>query len=428
MNQVNRRTVIRAGLAASPLISVGSSSLPLFLSRSAAAAEITKKNEKILVVIQLLGGNDGLNTVVPHKIDGYSRGRRALRLNAGSLVSMNDEIGLHSAMKPLQSVLDSGRLAVIQGVGYPNPDRSHFRSMDIWESASLNPDQIQTGWLGRAMDRSTEESPVAKISGVHIGSRTLPLALRAKRSEVPSLERLDQLQLRGDNTLTRMAADLDRMSKLDQSSQFTKGPDSDTVPDNPLLGFVARTTATAVASSKKLADLQSAQGSVKYPETSLGQRLQLISRMILADLDTRVYYTSLDGFDTHANQLNVHAGLLEQVASSVSAFETDLNQAGLSDRVAILVFSEFGRRLAENASLGTDHGAAAPVFLIGPLVRNGLIGDHPSMDPKDLNDGDIKFHTDFRCVYADILASHLAIDPTVILGQGFDPLGVLKMS
>lgn len=178
MTPINRRSLLKTGLAGAPLISVGAGSFPLFLQSTANAAKWDTKGEKILVVIQLLGGNDGLNTVVPHKIDGYSRGRRALRLGASTLIKLSDEIGLHASLKPLEKSLNDGRLSVIQGVGYPNPDRSHFRSMDIWESARLDPNELQTGWLGRAMDASLESSSKSRISGVHIGSRNLPLALR----------------------------------------------------------------------------------------------------------------------------------------------------------------------------------------------------------------------------------------------------------
>lgn len=422
-----RRQLLKSGLAGVPLISVGARTLPLFLEQSAQAAGKEKAGETILVVIQLLGGNDGLNTVVPHGIDGYNRGRRGLRLTSGNLVRLSDDIGLHPSLKPLEKGLENGRLAVVQGVGYPNPDRSHFRSMDIWESARLDPNDLDTGWLGRAMDDSLSDSTRKRISGIHIGNRNLPLALRARRSDVPSLERLDQLQLKGDNSLTRMAAEVDRLGKTGTNSKLLpmdQPPVTDSV--NPLLSFVARTTATAVASSKKLAELNELPGGVKYPENALGNRLEVISRMIRAGLDTRVFYTSIDGFDTHANQLAIHAGLLEQLGQSVSAFEADMVASGDANRVCVLVFSEFGRRLAENASLGTDHGAAAPLFITGPLSRSGLIGEHPSMEAKDLNDGDVMFHTDFRRVYADILANHLGVNPEVVLGKSFTPLGIVK--
>lgn len=421
-----RRQFLKSGLASSPLVAVGASTLPLFLQESANAADSAKSGETILVVIQLLGGNDGLNTVVPHGIDGYNRGRRALRLPAGNLVRLTSEIGLHPSLKPLEKPLENGRLAVVQGVGYPNPDRSHFRSMDIWESARLDPNDLATGWLGRAMDDSIADSTRKRISGIHIGNRNLPLALRARRSDVPSLERLDQLQLKGDNSLTRLASEVDRLGSTTKNSRLEPMPEPNNDSGNPLLSFVARTTATAVASSKKLADLNDRPGKIKYPENALGQRLEVVSRMIRAGLDTRVFYTSLDGFDTHANQLAIHSGLLEQLAQSVSAFESDMADSGQLDRVCVLVFSEFGRRLNENASLGTDHGAAAPLFITGPLANSGLIGKHPSMEQKDLNDGDVMFHTDFRRVYADILTNHLGVNPEVVLGPGFAPLGILK--
>jgi uncharacterized protein (DUF1501 family) len=425
MNTFTRRSLVQAGLSAAPLISVGTGTLPVFLSRTARAAEAPAKGEKILVVIQLLGGNDGLNTVVPHKIDGYARGRRGLRIPAGGLVKLSDEIGLHPSLKPMEKALENNRLAVVQGVGYPNPDRSHFRSMDIWESARLDPNDLATGWLGRAMDAAADRSDAqSRVNGLHVGVRNLPLALRARRVDIPSLERLDQLQIKGDNTLTRIAADVDRL-RLAQTNSKAEPEMAAAVPDNPLLGFVARTTATAVASSKKLADLDRKPGSVKYPDSGLSSRLQLVARMIKSGLDTRVFYTSLDGFDTHANQLNVHAGLLGQLGGALAAFESDIAEAGQSDRVAVLVFSEFGRRLAENASLGTDHGAAAPVLMTGNLAKKGLVGAHPSMESKDLDDGDVTFHTDFRRIYADILANHLEIDPAAILGTGFAPLGLL---
>ncbi|MFM7315729.1 MAG: DUF1501 domain-containing protein, partial [bacterium] len=426
MLRFDRREFLKAGLAGAPLVSVGAATLPLFLQESAQAADRAESGETVLVVIQLLGGNDGLNTVVPHGIDGYNRGRRALRLPASNLVRLTSDIGLHPSLKPLEKSLESGRLAVVQGVGYPNPDRSHFRSMDIWESARLDPNDLATGWLGRAMDESFADSSHKRISGIHIGNRNLPLALRARRSDVPSLERLDQLQLKGDNSLTRMAAEVDRLGSASTNSKSAPMPEPANDSGNPLLSFVARTTASAVASSKKLADLNDRPGKIKYPENALGQRLEVISRMIRAGLDTRVFYTSLDGFDTHANQLAIHAGLLEQVGQSVSAFEADMADSGDLGRVCVLVFSEFGRRLNENASLGTDHGAAAPLFITGPLANAGLIGKHPSMEQKNLNDGDVMFHTDFRRVYADILSNHLGVNPEVVLGPGFTGLGILK--
>src|SRR5262245_21080356 len=204
----HRRDFLKSSLAASTLVALGSASVPTFLSRSARAARSAPSGDRVLVIVQLIGGNDGLNTVVPHRHDGYVRNRRALRLATGSLPRINDEIGLHPSMGQMAKLLEDGRLAVVQGVGYPNPDRSHFRSMEVWESARLEPGAIETGWLGRAIDGLPTQAGDDNRA-LHIGSRTLPLALRAKRTEVPSLASLEQyrLQLAGDESERRAGRD-----------------------------------------------------------------------------------------------------------------------------------------------------------------------------------------------------------------------------
>lgn len=409
-----RRDFLKSSLAASTLVTLGSPTVPLFLSQSARAVADDPEAgepEKVLVVIQLLGGNDGLNTVVPHGHDGYNRGRRTLRLNPGSLHRLDDAIGLHPGLGGMAKLVEQGRLAVVQGVGYPNPDRSHFRSMEIWESARTETGAIETGWLGRALD-SVPPRPGGDLPALHIGARKLPIALQAKRSAVPSLETLEQfrLKLTGDAVSQRTARQgLADVAGLDRSET-----------DDPLLAFVRRSTLAAYESSKRLEALDQKADGAKYPEFGLAQRLKLIARILKAGFGTRIYYTALDGFDTHANQLASHAALMTELSDSVAAFHADLATAGQSNRVAVLVFSEFGRRLAENASAGTDHGAAAPVFVMGPVRQAGLIGAHPSLE--DLDDGDPKFHTDFRRVYAALLQDWLGLEATSVLGPGFDPL------
>ncbi len=195
--------------------------------------------------------------------------------------------------------------------------------------------------------------------------------------------------------------------------------------DDPLLGFIRQTTLSAYESSDRIEQLtKKPAGSTKYPNFGLARRLEVIARIIKAGFGTRIFYTSLDGFDTHANQLGSHAALLTEVSDSIGAFHDDLAAAGQSDRVAILTFSEFGRRVQENASQGTDHGAAAPVFVVGPVAKSGLIGAHPSLD--DLDDGDLKFHTDFRRVYAAILGDWLGCKPETVVGGGFEPLALFR--
>jgi uncharacterized protein (DUF1501 family) len=408
----HRRDFLKSTLASSTLVSLGAATVPGFLARSARAALGEPSGDRALVVIQLLGGNDGLNTVIPHGMDGYLRGRRALRLPNGQLHKLTDEIGLHPGMGQMAKLVEDGKLSIVQGVGYPNPDRSHFRSMEIWETARVDnaPDALDSGWLGRALD-ANPAAPGADLPALHVGGGRLPLAYRAKKAAVPSLETLEQyrLQLTGDDASKRAERDaLADVARIDRS-------------DDPLLGFIRRSTLAAYDSSKRLESVADAKkGKVTYPEFALARRLELIAKILKAGFGTRIFYTSLDGFDTHANQLAVHAGLLTQLSDSLSAFHNDLADAGQADRVAVLCFSEFGRRVAENASAGTDHGAAAPVFVSGPVKTPGLVGDHPSFD--DLDDGDLKHHTDFRRIYATLLDRWLGLPAAPVVGEGFEPL------
>jgi uncharacterized protein (DUF1501 family) len=415
----NRRDFLRSSLAASTLVSMGAATVPTFVSRSARAAgsSASKPSERVLVVVQLLGGNDGLNTVVPFGLDGYNRARRALRIPEGQVQKITKEIGLHPAMGGISKLIEGGRAAVVQGVGYPNPDRSHFRSMEIWESAVVDPKQIDTGWIGRALDE-TPSKPGEDVKALNVGARSLPLALRSKRTEVPSLDSLEQyrLQLSGTASDRRAERDaLDAIARLDRTG------------GDPLLGFLRRSTLTAYDSSKRLEQItqpKAGGGGSKYPNFGLARRLELIAQIIKAGFGTRIFYTSLDGFDTHANQLGTHAALLTELSDSVAAFHKDLADAGQSDRVALLSFSEFGRRVAENASQGTDHGTAAPVFIIGPVAKAGLVGEHPSFE--SLDDGDLKHHTDFRRVYASLLTNWLGCPSEPVVGTGFPPLALFK--
>jgi uncharacterized protein (DUF1501 family) len=317
----------------------------------------------------------------------------------------------------MAKVLEKGKLAIVQGVGYPNPDRSHFRAMEIWETARLENDSkgIETGWLGRALD-----SRAAKLGedppGLHVGGRALPLALKTKKTEVPSVGSLESYKLQLAGT------DQERQAERTALNQLAG---ADRRSDDPLLGFISRTTLAAYESSGRLEQLaQKKQSGLKYPNFGLARRLELIAQIIKADFGTRIFYTSLDGFDTHANQLGTHAALLTELSDSVEAFHSDLSSTGHSDRVALLTFSEFGRRVQENASAGTDHGAAAPVFVVGPVAKPGLLGKHPSLD--DLDEGDLKFHTDFRSVYASLIGDWLNLSAETVVGSGFKPTPLFR--
>lgn len=410
----HRRGFLKSTLAASTLVSMGSTTVPAFLARSAQGAAAAS-NDRVLVVVQLIGGNDGLNTVVPHGLDGYAKGRRVLRLPSGRIHKINREIGLHPAMGGMAKLLEQGRLAVVQGVGYPNPDRSHFRSMEIWESGRREEGALETGWIGRSIDAMPR--PVGRdAQALHVGNRVLPLALKAKHSEAPTVESLEQyrLQLAGDAGDQRtMREALDQVARLERPA------------DDPLLGFMRRSTLTAYDSSKRLEQvIKPAAGKSQYPNYGLARRLELIAQVVKAGFGTRFFYTALDGFDTHANQLGTHAALLTELSESISAFHKDLAGSGQADRVALLTFSEFGRRVTENASGGTDHGAAAPLFVVGPVKSGGPIGTHPSLE--DLDDGDLKQHTDFRRVYASLLDDWLECPSVEAVGPGFEPLPLFR--
>lgn len=415
--KTNRRTFLQTSLASSTLVAMGSTTVPVFLSRSALAAGSSKSGDRVLVVVQLLGGNDGLNTVVPHGLDGYNRARRILRLPASQIHKVTPEIGLHPSMSAVARLAEKGKVAIVQGVGYPNPDRSHFRSMEIWETANLGNDAkaLATGWLGRALDAQAKRAG-ADPTGLHVGSGSLPLALHSKKTEVPSLESLETYQLKTSGTDQEQKATRMALSQLAQMERRS---------DDPLLGFIRQTTLAAYESSDRIEQLaKKPAGSTKYPNYGLARRLEVMARIIKAGFGTRIFYTSLDGFDTHANQLGSHAALLTELSDSIGAFHDDLAAAGQADRVAILAFSEFGRRVQENASQGTDHGAAAPVFVVGPVAKSGLIGAHPSLD--NLDDGDLKFHTDFRQVYASVLGDWLGCSPDAIVGKGFEPVPLFR--
>ncbi|HEV3004059.1 MAG TPA: DUF1501 domain-containing protein [Pirellulales bacterium] len=394
--------------------------MPALLLRSARAAAQQPAGGpgKILVVVQLSGGNDGLNTVVPYGDDGYGRNRIALRVPAEQVLKIDDHVGFHPQMEGFSKLMKAGRLAVVQGVGYPNPDRSHFRSMDIWHTAKPAVEDKRDGWLGRSIDAHALADTGARQAGqdvpaLHLGPNQLPLALVSQQTPVPSVESLESFRLRTDGG----ALPLTSLGKLAEAAR----PDAP-----PLLEFLRRSTLSAYASSEQVQQvLKEERAAASYPDFSLAQKLKHVAQLIDAGLSTRIYYVSLDGFDTHANQAAAHAALVNQLAASVAAFIDDLAARGQLDRVLVFSFSEFGRRVRENASLGTDHGTAAPVFLAGGLVAAGVIGEHPSLSDLD-GEGDLKFHTDFRRLYATILDGWLSCPSQAVLGERFEPLPLFK--
>jgi uncharacterized protein (DUF1501 family) len=375
-----------------------SPSVPGFLTRLARASQ-PDKDGRVLVVIQLGGGNDGINTVVPYRDEGYARHRNQLRLPVDKLHKLNDQVALHPQMKAMAELFESRRLAVVQGVGYPNLNRSHDVSMAIWQTARFDPAEHDSyGWLGRALDQSPQrpKGPASLL----VGDGALPTALVGRRSAAGSFSRLDELSVQNEAARATVAG----------------APAAD-----DLEGFIRRSTLDAYAMADAVnAAVARRQAKSTYPSNPLGEHLSIIARLIEADLPTRVYYAVQSGYDTHSVQLPAHGRLLRELSLALKAFLDDLAESKLAERVTVMTFSEFGRRVAENASAGTDHGTAAPLFLAGGGVQAGLIGATPSLT--DLEQGDLKMAIDFRRVYAGVLRDWLAIDPDEVLGASFEPL------
>ena len=408
MNSSRRRFLAQLA-GGSAVVSFGGR-VPAFLSE-AASAELSGSKDTILVVVQLTGGNDGLNTIVPYNNDEYRKARPKLAIPADDVLKIDDMLGLHPSARGLADLLEDGKLAVVQGVGYPNPNRSHFESMDVWHTCHRKGSPRTTGWLGRFLDDANGFAGV-DAPAVHVGSEKQPLALTADDVRVPSFESPESLRLEdgGDQQLR------DAIRALDNRSSSAT---------DPLLGFLQSSTTSAMAASKRIAEaLRDYQTPVTYPESELASRLKTVAQLIDAGLKTRIYYVELDGFDTHSQQAAAHGILIQQLGGAVRAFVEDVAHHGHGDRTLVMSFSEFGRRVAENASEGTDHGAAAPMFLAGSRVRAGLVGEHPSLT--DLDNGDLKFHTDFRQVYATLLEHWLGGTSSTILGDQFKSIDVLR--
>jgi uncharacterized protein (DUF1501 family) len=411
----NRRDFLKVGVSGS-MVAWGLS-VPGFLSRTAlAAAPLNKKGAKdtILVVVELTGGNDGLNTVVPFKDPEYAKLRPTLKLPAGQLKKVNGELGLHPAMTGFSELLEDQCLCIVQGVGYPNPSQSHFRSMDIWQAASTD-EKLTEGWLGKAL----KSLKGAAAFHLKTANQSSPLAYDGAPVRVPSIDSLQDYQLQ-----LAAASGADKKEQRDIIESAVQGGAKK--KDKPsLLDFVSRTAANTYASSKRLQEIgKNYQPKVPYPGTPLANRLKLAAQLIDADLGARIFYVSIGGFDTHATQAPAHFNLLGQVSGAMTAFFKDMKARGHGDRVMMMTFSEFGRRAKENGSRGTDHGSGAPMFLIGTRVKAGVVGDHPSLTRIPM--GNLEHHTDFRQVYAAVLQKWLGVQSKEVLGQEFKAAEVFR--
>ena len=357
---------------------------------------------KVMVILQLSGGNDGLNTVIPIRNDIYYRERPRLGIERTKALTLTDEVGLHPALVGLKELYDDGSLGVLNNVGYPNPDRSHFRSMDIWQTGSGSDEYITTGWLGRYLD--------AQCSGCE------------KPTYALEIDDVLSLALKGENSKAIAMRDPKRLFGTSNEKFFKDVLKDHKDSGEETVDYLYKTMSETLSSADYIFQQSKAHPSTaEYPKTELGNGLKTIASLIFSDINTKVYYISLGSFDTHVNQEAQQQRLFTELSDAVRAFASDLKKNNRFNDVLMFTFSEFGRRVSQNASGGTDHGTANNMFLIGgALKQKGIINGMP--DLADLAEGDLKYKIDFKAVYATVLKNWLDADDTAILGKKYDHL------
>ncbi|MFI5152123.1 MAG: DUF1501 domain-containing protein [Chitinophagales bacterium] len=394
---IKRRQFLESGsLATASLM------LPGFLKIFEKANAVPPGN-RVLVVFQLSGGNDGLNTVIPVRQDTYYRERPGLGIARGNALPLTDDIGLHPSLEFFKESFDQGDLGILNAVGYENPDRSHFRSMDIWQTASGSNDYVYTGWLGRYLD--------AQCSGCERPTQAL------------EIDDTLSLALKGD-LLKGIALREPRRLYTTSHEKYFKDllANHSTVPSEPTLDFLYKTMAETLSSADYIYEQSRLHPSgADYPSTELGKSLKTIASLIFSEINTKVYYVSLGSFDTHVNQQAQQQRLFTELDQAMKAFVSDLKENHRFEDTLLLTFSEFGRRVSQNASGGTDHGTANNMFILsGGLKKKGILNAMPDLN--DLVAGDLKHHVDFRNIYATLLKNWLNADDRLILGRPFDHL------
>lgn len=405
-----------AAEVASGLTGVGSAAVA-----GANAVAAAARGPRALVMVQLSGGNDGLNAVIPFGDGLYYQARPTLAIAEKDLLPLNGSIGLHPSLAKLKALYDEGQVAIVQGVGYPNPNRSHFRSMDIWHTASFD-ERAPYGWLGRYIDLALAGEP-HPLKAVNVGITT-PRALLTSGAPVPSIQSIGSFQLATDKRPERRHAALEAFRAMYQADLQSPGVWGG-APTGGGFALVRRAGLSTYETAEALqAVAQGYKAAVEYPKTGFAQNLSMVAQILAGGAPTRVFYTNLGGFDDHANEKAQHARLLTVFGDAIEAFMRDLEAHGLADRVTVVAFSEFGRRVKENASGGTDHGAAGPVFVLGKNVRGGLHGDHPSL--ARLVQGDLRYNIDFRSVYATVLDDWLGAPPAEVLGGTWERVGLFR--
>jgi len=373
--------------------------LPKFLKAFEGKAIVPPGN-KVLVVLQFSGGNDGLNTIIPVRNDIYYKSRPKLGIEKNNALSLTDEVGINPALPAFKELFDDGSLGILNGVGYPNPDRSHFRSMDIWQSASDSDKYIYSGWLGRYLD--------AQCSGC------------SKPTQALEVDDVLSLALKGEDNKGLAVKDPRRLYNTSHEKYFKDINAAHKNGEEPVVDYLYKTLSDTLSSADYIFQQSRLHPSSQmYPATELGKNLKTISSLILSDINTKVYYVSLGSFDTHVNQESQQKRLFTELNDAINAFVKELKDNNRFQDVMLMTFSEFGRRVAQNASGGTDHGTANNMFLVGGgLKQKGLI--NAMVDLNDLNEGDLKHTIDFKNVYATILRQWLDADDKAILGKQYE--------
>ena len=393
---MNRRHFLKNSTLASSLFFV-----PSFVKAFEQVAS-SALGYKRLVIIQLSGGNDGLNTVIPFQNDLYYKERPTLGISKNEIIQLNDEVGLHTSLTPLKRLYDNGNLTIINNVGYPNPNRSHFRSMDIWQTATDSNKYSQSGWLGRYLDHYGKEP----YSAIEI-DESLSLAMKG--------ETMNAIATQDARVLYNLSKDpyFDNILKHQNDMHLSEHN----------LGYLYKSMIEAESSAKYIYETSKTVSSNReYPNNKFGKQLKTMAQFINSGLETKVFYSSLGGFDTHVNQLGVQNRLLGIYAYGIEVFVQDLKENNTFKDTLILTFSEFGRRVKQNANVGTDHGTANNVFIIGDqLKKQGLYNNMANLNDLDEN-GDLKFEIDFRTIYATVLNKWLDVNAFKVLNQSFNQL------
>ena len=368
------------------------------------------RKDPILIVLQLTGGNDYLNTIIPYNDSLYYDNRQGVGIPQEQVLPINGQVGYNPAMGPIKKLYDQGKVAVINGIGYPNPNRSHFRSMDIWHTCE--PDKIGTeGWLGRAT-RDLDPRAENVLTAVNFG-RGLPRALALSGVPVASVAVLETY-----GVLTGITGEQQRAEALDLFARMY-APVTGT---GAVMDYLGQTGLDALKGADILKTAPAKyQSTVEYANSSIGQKMQGIAKVLLADLGTRIFYTEHSGFDTHADQRPQQQKLWTDVSQAITDFYADIKEHDFADNVLIFVFTEFGRRVKDNGS-GSDHGSGGVAFAIGDPVKGGVYGEYPSLKDEDLLDGDLHFNVDFRGVHATIAEKWLGLDAAPVVGGRFEQL------